>query len=453
MLQKTKVLIVITLLFATPILASRTVLKPGWNLFSPKQDVEMGEKVSKEAEAKLQILNDRQANAYINDLGKRLASHAPNHPEQYPFQFKVVNDKSINAFALPGGFVYVNRGAIEAASNEAELAGVISHEIGHVVLRHGTNQVSKAYALQVPLGILGGALGNNSIGAVAAQLGIGFTANSIILKYSRDAESQADLIGTQILYDSGYDPKAMANFFEKLQAESESGSGGRTTQFFSDHPIPENRIGKVNNEIVKLGGAPSNARLDTTQFQQMKRLVAGAPVPKNGSSPATNKSSGKPAGPSGRLVDFQTGDLQLRHPDNWKAYGQGSAVTLAPDGGIISGSLAYGMIVSTFEPRDDNGDHAITLAEATDGLINDLRQSNPQMRLTRSHESIRIGGRSGMISELTNQSPAGGRETDVLATVVGPDGSFYYFVGVSPQSESAIYQDAFDDIFNSVRFH
>src|SRR5215475_6448700 len=229
--------------------ADRTILKPGHNIFSIPQDIEMGRQVSKQADAQLQILNDPQATAYTNDLGKRLAAKAPNHPEQYPFQFKIVNDKSINAFALPGGFVYVNRGAFEAAANEAQIAGVISHEIGHVVMRHGTNQASKAYATRMPLAIFGGMMGRGSLGAMMAQLGIGFGANSIILHYSREAESQADLIGTQILYDSGYDPRQMSNFFEKLQTEG--GSGGRASQFFSDHPNPENRIGNVDKEIEK----------------------------------------------------------------------------------------------------------------------------------------------------------------------------------------------------------
>src|SRR5215510_2618842 len=141
---------------------SRSKLKPGWNLFSPQQDVEMGREVSRQAERELPMLNDRQGNAYIDALGRRLAAHAPG--EKYPYQFKIVNDTAINAFALPGGFVYVNRGAVEAAENEAQLAGVMAHEIGHVALRHGTNQASKSYIAQAPLAIVGGVLGSNSIG-------------------------------------------------------------------------------------------------------------------------------------------------------------------------------------------------------------------------------------------------------------------------------------------------
>src|SRR5438132_7504275 len=154
--------LILALVFTAYAADSRTKLKPGWNLFSTQQDIEMGREAAKEAERQLQILNDRQATSYIDSLGRQLASHAAG--AKYPYQFKIVNDTAINAFALPGGFVYINRGAIEAADTEAQIAGVMAHEIGHVALRHGTNQASKAYIAQAPLSILGGVLGSNSVG-------------------------------------------------------------------------------------------------------------------------------------------------------------------------------------------------------------------------------------------------------------------------------------------------
>src|SRR5437899_502782 len=138
--------LILALVFTAYAADSRTKLKPGWNLFSSQQNIEMGRESAKEAERQLPILNDRQAATYINTLGQNLAAHAPG--EKYPYQFKIVNDTAINAFALPGGFVYVNRGAIEAADSENQIAGVMAHEIGHVVLRHGTNQVSRAAPAQ-----------------------------------------------------------------------------------------------------------------------------------------------------------------------------------------------------------------------------------------------------------------------------------------------------------------
>src|SRR5438094_1046927 len=316
---------------------SRTKLKPGWNLFSPQQDIEMGRESAKQAEMQLPILNDRQATSYIDTLGKQLASHAPG--EKYPYQFKIVNDTAINAFALPGGFVYVNRGAIEAADNEGQIAGVMAHEIGHVELRHGTHQASTAYVAQAPLAILGGVLGSNSVGGVLAQLGVSFATSSLLLKYSRDAESQADLMGTQILHDSGYDPRAMVEFFEKIQAESK----GRAIQFFSDHPNPENRISNVQHEIERLGGMPVNARRDSPDFHTVKTSFAGMPAPRKsanasaGGRPTDNR-SGRPDAPSGRMVTYNGQDIQFRYPDNWRQYGQGNAMTIAPDGGIINGA-------------------------------------------------------------------------------------------------------------------
>jgi beta-barrel assembly-enhancing protease len=448
---KSLTILVLILALVIPAYADRTRLKPGWNLFSADQDVDMGRQVAKEAESQLPILKDRQGTAYIDALGKQLAARAPG--QKYPYQFKIVNDKNINAFALPGGFVYVNRGVIEAADNEAQLAGVIAHEIGHVALRHGTNQVSKAYIAQAPLSILGGVLGSNSVGSVLAQLGVGFAANSIMMKYSRDAETQADLMGTQILYDSGYNPNAMVQFFEKIQAESK----GRTVEFFSDHPNPENRISKVQHEIQKLGGAPSGVRSDSGSFQNLKRSMLGmASPPKKAASGAVDNRpadtrSGKPAPPSNRMTRLTTEDFQLSYPDNWRQYGQGDAVTLAPDGGIINDALGYGLMIASYEPHNDRQGQ-MSLEEATDQLLDELRRTNQNMRVTRSHERIRVGGARGLATELSNDSPAGGREVDWVVTALGPDGQLYYFVAVVPNKDFGSYEPVFDDVIASIQF-
>lgn len=246
----------------------RTALKPGWNMFSPQQDIEVGQQVSQDAERQLHMLNNPRVDNYVNNLGRRLSAKAPG--EKYPYEFKVVNDRAINAFALPGGPVYIYRGVIEAADNESQLAGVMAHETSHVALRHGTNQASKASAAQVPLAILGGMLGSNSTKAVLAQLGASFAVNSILLKYSRTAESQADIMGTQILYDSGYDPRAMAQFFEKIEAQ-QKGSG--PVEFFSNHPSPDNRIERVNQEVNALGGVRRDSMTNSREFDEMKRYL------------------------------------------------------------------------------------------------------------------------------------------------------------------------------------
>jgi hypothetical protein len=429
---------------------NRTKLKPGFNLFSPKQDIDMGRQSAQEAEKQLQILRDRDPATYINTLGQQLASHAPTN-EKYPFEFKIVNDTAINAFALPGGFIYVNRGAIEAADNESQIAGVMAHEISHVVLRHGTHQISRAYVAQAPLAVLGGVLGAGSMGSILGQLGVGFGLNSLFLKYSRDSETQADLMGTQILHDSGYDPRSMVDFFEKLQTQSKE----KTSQFLSDHPVPENRIGNVQKEIEKLGGAPSNALKDSPDFHSAKNLIAGLPAPRGGarggSRPADTHNGRPPELPSTHSTGYNGVDLQLRYPDNWRPHGDGSAVTFAPDGGILNTGLAWGMMFSTYEP-DYHGQERISLDEATDQLLNNLQRSNNSMRITRSHERTRVGGRDALITEASNQSPAGGREMDWIVTTIRPDGALHYFIGVAPQNDFDRYTPAFQDIIDSVRF-
>lgn len=443
-------LVVLALAVAPPAQAERTRLKPGWNVFSPQQDVEIGRQVAQDAERQLVMLNDPKVDDYLNRLGRRLASKAPG--EQFPYQFKCVNDRAINAFALPGGFIYVHRGVIEAADNEAQFAGVMAHEIGHVALRHGTNQATKAYFTQGLLGILGGAVGGGSVGAVAAQLGAGFAASSVLLKYSRDAERQADTLGTQMLYDSNYDPRAMAQFFEKIQAESK----GRPVEFFSSHPNPQNRAGRVSEEITKLGGSPRGYATDSVEFQEVKRHVVALPAPpKAGTRPASATSGTSVSRPSTRLQSFQNEWLRLEHPENWRAYAQGSQAAFVPDGGVVADSrgnqaVAYGMIVNVFEPRADRRGQ-ITLEGATEQLIAELQRTNPRMSVSRAAQRGTVGGLRALSTYLTNESPIGGREYDWLVTVLRSEG-MVYFVGVAPERDFPDYERSFTALVGSVRF-
>ncbi|HKS94937.1 MAG TPA: M48 family metallopeptidase [Terriglobia bacterium] len=258
--------------------------KPGFNLFSPTEDIKLGHDNAAEVEKQLPILHDAETERYINDLGRRLSGYTPNDRKEYVWQFKVVNSTDINAFALPGGYIYVNRATIEAAQDEAQLAGVIAHEEGHVVMRHGTHQASQMMLAQAPLSILGGLLGqNDSVMGQLAQIGVGVGVTSIFLRNSRSNESQADEVGTYVLYQAGYDPRAMAQFFQIIEQKYPQ----RTLQFFSDHPNPENRIQKVDAEIPTLG-PPKDWKTDSPEFQSIKRHVLSLPpAPKPKPQPAS----------------------------------------------------------------------------------------------------------------------------------------------------------------------
>jgi Zn-dependent protease with chaperone function len=446
--MKTRLIVVALILGTMTILAERTKLKPGFNTFSPAQDIEMGKQVAQEAEKELNLVADREVTSYIAALGERLVTKAPNE-NKFPFTFKVVDEKEINAFALPGGPVYVNRGAIEAADNEAQIAGVMGHEIAHVILRHGTNQASKGQLIGGIGGALGGILGGSKLGQLASAGGV-LAANSVLLKYSRDAESQADLMGTQILYDSGYAPRAMAEFFDKLAKEHK---GSSIEEFFSNHPIPENRIAKVNAEITRIGPEPANPKTNTPEFQRAKNLLLGMPAPKPKPKPAdtqggkTSTPAAPPQAPSTRMTNFAVAGIQLQHPDNWKSAVNGTHIVLAPAGGADDrGNLGYGMIIDVFKPQN-----ARSLDDATSQFLDGLRQGNPDIKVVRSRVQTRVDGKQAQLTEVTNASPFGGTENDIIVTLLRSPSELLYFVQVAPTKSMPQYQQAFQNIMNSVR--
>src|SRR5580704_2505809 len=308
--------------------AQRTQLKPPWNMYSPQTDVNVGRQNALVMEKHLPLCNDPKVDQYLTTLGMRLVSKLPTRGFEYPWEFHCVNDKAINAFALPGGYVFVNRGAIEAADNEGQLAAVMAHELSHVALRHGTNQVTKAEWAQGIFSIASGIFGDSTGGELLTTLGA-FAAGGVLLRYSRTAESQADVMGTQVLYDAGYDPRAMAQFFEKLEQESK---GKYPPEFLSDHPSPERRVERVDEEIDKLGGVPNNAKRDSADFEAAKREVLSLPVVKK---PVPGAPSVAVAPPSGSFASYQATAYSLKYPDNWKKYpdSEGSGASFAPDHG------------------------------------------------------------------------------------------------------------------------
>jgi len=441
-----------TMLFCVPTaFAQRTQLKPGWNLFSVQQDIAVGKENASQAMRQLPLCNAPKIDAYLSQLGMKLVAHLDTHGATYPWEFHCVNDRAINAFALPGGYVFVNRGAIEAADNEAQLAGVMAHEISHVALRHGTNQASKAEFGQGAIGLIGEISGGGVSGALLTQLG-SFAAGGVLLRYSRTAETQADISGTQVLYDSGYDPRAMAQFFEKLQAETK---GKNPPEFFSDHPNPDHRLERVDQEIDKLGGTPPNAKKDTQEFEAVKREVMNLPVIKKATPGAAGNSGiSKPAPPSTNYSSYEAGGFTMKYPDNWKKYGDQDNLAFAPDGGVGNdssghGALAYGISVGTQKLQDSNAANA--LDAATQQLIDGLKRSNPNMKITRQSARVRLNNLPALSTYLSTDSPAGGQETDWVITVVRPEG-LVYFVCTAPETEYSNYDKTFGNILDSVRF-
>ena len=247
--------------------------QPGFNLFSKQQDVQLGQESAAQVRKQMTMVKDPFLNQYVNLVGKRLASSREAQESEFPFTFEVVADPSINAFALPGGPMFINTGLLKAVDSEAQLAGVMGHEMSHVILRHGTNQASKSGLLRLPA-ILGSQIAGGSVAGQLAQLGIGLGTNSVLLKFSRTAETQADLTGSHLMAEAGYNPIEMARFFEKLSAQG----GQRAPQFMSDHPNPDNRERAIAEEASHLPRRTYGYQ--TGQFEQMKRVVAGIREPR-----------------------------------------------------------------------------------------------------------------------------------------------------------------------------
>ena len=422
---------------------------PPFNLFSPQDDVQVGKQAEAQAMQKLPILKNAQANSYLTELGLKLASHMPG--PKFPYRFHIVQQKDINAFALPGGPVFINTGAICAARDEAQLAGVVGHEESHVALRHSTSMASKQEAGSLVLGVLGGILGGGAAGRIA-ELGTQIGANFLFLKYSRSMESQADALGAQVINAAGYNPIQMAQFFELLKQQG----GARTAQFLSDHPDPGNRMAAIEREIPTLGAHPTYVN-DSAQFEQVKRMLCSGGGGGEALNGSPGGSSGQASGPgpqpsAGGWATATFQGIQLQYPAGWQAYGGGSSsqLTLAPSNGI-SGSgqqsnILIGIIVSVYQ-----GGQSGSLRSQTQALIDSMRQSNPQMQTAGSYRSVRVAGISGESVWLDNQNAQGQAERDRLLAFPRQDGSLLYFIFIAPRQQYNQYSSEFNHILNSVR--
>jgi len=462
---------------------AQTHIKPGFNLFSADQDQEIGRQSAVAAERQLPILHEKSIQAYVDRVGKRLAAVAPG--AKYPYQFKVVNASDINAFALPGGYMYVNRGLIEAAKNEGQLSGVMAHEMAHVALRHGTSQASKAYLAQAGLGLLGGLAGKNdrSTAQRIATIG-GFGMNALFLKFSRGDEEQADITGAQMMAAAGYDPADMVDFFQILAAE-QSRNPSKVQQFFSSHPAPADRAARIEEERALLTVQPLRAvggfaqvksdlgrmRPAASMQQIAQGQAASVPAPRSGtagrSAPAI-----RVAGTSTefRVFSQRDGFFDIGYPDNWRVYeaDQGYGVVLAPEGGYadVGGKerdLVSGVIVNHYDPfgaessDQSSGNDLIAgrsaLVHATNDLLATVLSTNPDMRMLRdSQRTNRIDGAPSLSVVLSGRSQVTRQEERITVfTREVADDHIIYALFVAPEQDYERMNETFNRMISSLQ--
>ena len=240
-------------------------------LVSVPQEIEIGREANTQVRKTTAELRDPQVTTYIARVGQRLARAAPG--AKYPYTFAVADYREINAFSLPGGPVWINRGVLHASTNESQVAGVLAHEIAHIAQRHAADQLTKTLLAKWSLGALGAMLGNTG-GAGTAQIAGALVTNGVFLKFSRDDEREADRVGVQIMRKAGWDPRGMIELFEVLRREQKRDPGA-VDVFFSTHPSPQDRIAQLTAAIAR---RPGGMR-DSAQFRAIKlRLARMAPA-------------------------------------------------------------------------------------------------------------------------------------------------------------------------------
>ncbi len=250
------------------LIGKRNINKGQMNFYSLEREVAVGQQMAAEIDSQSDIITDPIINEFVNRVTQNIILHSD---AKVPFTVKVLNDEAVNAFALPGGFLYVNRGLLEAAENEAEVAGVLAHEIAHVTARHGMEQQTKGELLNyasIPLIFLGG------VGGYAIQQAVGIAVPLGFLKFSRGSEKEADRLGAQYMWAAGYDPNALVTFFEKLNGR-EKRKPGTLEKIFSSHPMTGDRITEAQKLIARFPDK-NEYSLNSSEYQQIKARLGAS---------------------------------------------------------------------------------------------------------------------------------------------------------------------------------
>jgi hypothetical protein len=437
-----------------------------------QQQQQLGLQAMGEVYKQMPVLPDSSPETqYIQHLGRKLAGVIP-ADKSWPYQFHVIPATDINAFALPGGPIFVNIGTITAADNEAQLAGVLAHEMSHVYMQHSAKQAPKATTAQIIAGLAGAVLPQSGLGNLG-RMGIQIGAGTMLMKYSRGDEAQADSVGAIIMYRAGYNPQAMADFFETLQKKY----GGGGPQFLSDHPNPGNRTASVQREIqnwprknyvsnspefastkqdaahVKAYSAQeiaNGAKAGTWEQQNRKNNVvpaSGSTSSNQGSGAGSGSGSGSGTGeeatdvafkqikPSGNFAQHEGQGYTVSYPDNWKVNGDQNTTIIAPPSGASDTGIAYGVVLGT---RPESG--GSSLDDATRQLAEGLAQDNPGMKVSGEPKNIDVNGMQGRSLELLGNSPLqlNGKplpERDLLVAVPRAQGGLVYLVFISPDRD------------------
>ena len=461
-MKRTGALALMVTLTILPLLATaQTRVSLPKNRYKVQDDVKIGRDAAKQVEQQMPILNDGQAQQYLERVGERLVMAIPPQFQQsaFDYTFKVVNARDINAFALPGGPMYVNRGMIEAAKNEGEMAGVMAHEISHVALRHATAQQTKQGSVGNTLGTLGLILGGAILGGQAGAQAGAIAAAAWQTKYSRDYETQADILGSQIMADAGYDPRDLANMFQTIAQQG----GGRAPEWLSSHPDPGNRYQKINQEAAALNVSPNPIKV-TRDFSRIKERFAGMPRAQSmeeiaagykntggnqgGNNPmAGGQYSRTVAYPATRSRTYNGSGIRLSVPSNWREFSQGN-LTFAPEGAYGDQGITHGVMIGVYRPQNSG------VANASRDYVSSMLQNNQYLTQRNNLTRATVAGRQGYTATLSGRSPVTSRnETVTIYTAQLRSGDLLYIAAVAPEAEAFRYNAVFRNLVNSIQLN
>lgn len=423
-----------------------------------EQETQMGQQAAAQVEKEMEVVNNPTIEAWLNKIGQSLAKTP--QANAYPYYFKLVNEDSINAFALPGGPMFVHTGLLKAADNESEVAGVLAHEMSHVALRHGAAQVSKAQTWGTVFGVLqqgAGVLAGNGCGLLcqAASAGIGLGGNSLLMKFSRGYEHDADLNGARMMNSAGYDPMGLPTFFQKLEAKmGTAGEPKGLALWMSSHPATGNRIQYVSEDIKFY--PQQNYTANTGDFARVKQAVATIPPAKL--KPAALLSSIQ-ANPRQNLPqgfnDFSAKGFSVAFPSSWQAgqVQQGGSVYLIPQGGAAKNQnggveLIAGAMVDYYVP--ERGAATARLDATTNEFLDGLKKGDSSFRAERS-ASVTLDGKPALLTRVTTKTSNQQDQVVYLYTTVRQAG-LWYMAQAAPTGQAAQFDPLFKQMADTLAF-
>lgn len=423
------------------------------NDFPVSEDIKRGRETAAEAETDLTIIKDVELTRYVQSLGDKLvAAVAPEfrHPE-FSYTFKIVDDGQINAFALPGGYIFVNRGLLEKTGSEAELAGVIAHEISHVVLRHGMAKQTRFRDTQP------GAINQITSDPIVCQMlgnlcsilatSQATSARSFLNVYERADEIDADVLGVQTLFNAGYNPREMAAMLRLLKQQG----ADNLPPWVKSHPDVDVRVARVEREVGMFGFvAPkpvNNTKFDFFKARLQKLYPANKPVVSQTekSTPPANSKSSIPL-PSPRFKEISGDALRLNVPENWQVFGKEN-LFIAPGAAYhAEHGITHGIMLGVH--REANADAETTLKNFISGMLS----ANSYLDLKGSPASATLSGNVAMQVTLAGKSPVT-NQNEIVTLYILPlaEDTLFYLATVVPQTEQTAYEPTFKKIFGSLK--